>query len=343
MVMSKRSKKLSKRILALLYGCATFFFLTISVNAANISAFGDSITEGYGSSTGGYPPKLNSLLNDNNKPSVIANFGIGGEDTNHGYGRFDSVLASFAADMVLIMEGTNDVVEGIPVTTTQYNLQAMITVTKAAGKIPVLATISPSDRGDVADPIVNLWNPMMRALATSNSIKLADQGAALAPIWGGANYGDGLHPNDYGYQVIANTWYSTINAMISSTGAIVTSSSSSSGGGGGGGCFIATAAFGSPMEKNVVLLKEFRDAYLQTNSLGRQFVEQYYHFSPPAADFISRHENLRLLVRVFLYPLIAFSYVLLKLSLPMQLALATLMAVLCLVFSAVAIKRHRNA
>ena len=31
--------------------------------AADIAAFGDSITEGNGSTTGGYPPKLEGLLN----------------------------------------------------------------------------------------------------------------------------------------------------------------------------------------------------------------------------------------------------------------------------------------
>jgi lysophospholipase L1-like esterase len=340
MVLSKIIKRLSIHICTLLYCCATVFTITTSANAANITAFGDSLTLGAPSYTGGYPSKLNSMLNENGKPSVVSNQGVGGEDTYHGVYRFDSVLASFPAEIVLIMEGTNDVVEGIPVYSTQYNLQAMITATKAAGKTPVLATLVPSDRSDVAAPIANLWNPMLIALANSNSIKLADQGAALSPVWGAASNGDGLHPNDYGYQIMANTFYAVISPMITSNGAV---SSASSSGGGGGGCFIATAAFGSPIEKHVMLLKEFRDTRLLSNSLGRQFVNAYYHFSPPAADFISRHEVLKLIVRVFLYPLITLCYVLLKLSLPMQFGLAGLIVALCLVFTAVVVRRRRNA
>jgi hypothetical protein len=81
-------------------------------------------------------------------------------------------------------------------------------------------------------------------------------------------------------------------------------SSAASGGGGGGGCFIATAAFGSPMAPEVALLRAFRDSCLLTNSPGRLFVEVYYWISPPIADFISRDENLRQITRIILWPLV---------------------------------------
>jgi len=79
---------------------------------------------------------------------------------------------------------------------------------------------------------------------------------------------------------------------------------SSAASGGGGGCFIATAAFGSPMAPEVALLRAFRDSCLLTNSPGRLFVEFYYWISPPIADFISRDENLRQITRIILWPLI---------------------------------------
>jgi hypothetical protein len=75
-------------------------------------------------------------------------------------------------------------------------------------------------------------------------------------------------------------------------------------GGGSGSCFIATAAFGSPLEPRVMVLRKFRDAYLLTNKPGRWFVAQYYQLSPPLADFIRGHDNLRALVRVGLIPLV---------------------------------------
>jgi hypothetical protein len=90
----------------------------------------------------------------------------------------------------------------------------------------------------------------------------------------------------------------------------VTGSSSS----GGSGCFIATAAFGSKFEKHVQLLRRFRDLYLMPFSIGRAFVNTYYRYSPPVAEFIVDHDILRSIVRWSLMPLIGFSWMLLHIG-----------------------------
>ena len=76
-----------------------------------------------------------------------------------------------------------------------------------------------------------------------------------------------------------------------------------------GRCFIATAAYGSYMEQHVQVLRNFRDAFLMPSRVGSAFVSFYYHYSPPIADFIAKHDALRAMVRFVLAPLVAIGYV----------------------------------
>jgi len=70
------------------------------------------------------------------------------------------------------------------------------------------------------------------------------------------------------------------------------------------GCFIATAAFGSPVDPHVMSLRRFRDTRLLTNLPGRLFVSFYYRVSPPIAAFISHSQVLRTGTCILLLPVV---------------------------------------
>ena len=74
-------------------------------------------------------------------------------------------------------------------------------------------------------------------------------------------------------------------------------------------CFIATAAYGTPMAEEIEILREFRDEYLLITPVGKALVDFYYKVSPPMAQFITEHPSLKPIVRVGLFPAVAISAV----------------------------------
>jgi hypothetical protein len=70
------------------------------------------------------------------------------------------------------------------------------------------------------------------------------------------------------------------------------------------GCFIATAAYGTPMAHEIDALRTVRDKALLTNPLGRLAVAGYYAMSPPIARAITSDERLRAGARKILRPIV---------------------------------------
>jgi uncharacterized repeat protein (TIGR02543 family) len=74
--------------------------------------------------------------------------------------------------------------------------------------------------------------------------------------------------------------------------------------GGGGPCFIATAAYGTPMAAQIDTLRTFRDAYLLDSTVGTAFVDTYYRISPAVAEVVAKSPVLAAGVRIILIPMI---------------------------------------
>ena len=98
-------------------------------------------------------------------------------------------------------------------------------------------------------------------------------------------------------------------------------------------CFIATATFGSPLHPYVKILREFRDHYLLTNLIGRNFVILYYNYSPPIARTISKNVILKGMVKIFLIPAIILAGFMLKTTLMGKLIIMTLVVISCVIFT----------
>lgn len=72
-------------------------------------------------------------------------------------------------------------------------------------------------------------------------------------------------------------------------------------------CFVATAAYGTPLAAEIGALRRLRDRHLRTNALGRAAVALYEAVGPSLADAIRDDEDLRAAARASLAPLVALA------------------------------------
>jgi len=174
-------------------------------------AFGDSITFGVGDPEGGgYPPRLEALLEARGEDATVLNFGIPGETTAEGLSRIDEVLDE-GGDMLLLMEGTNDIGARISPETIRFNLQEMARRAETEGLLVTHLTIVPrlpTANFDGSNRVTGELAGLIRELAWSRGEDLADPFEVLlfrTPSFEQLYVGgdDRLHPNPSGYDVLA--------------------------------------------------------------------------------------------------------------------------------------------
>jgi lysophospholipase L1-like esterase len=193
------------------------------------AAFGDSITEGINfdelctcqcREECGYPRRAEGFLNGAGFKTVFSNRGRGGETTPMGLSRFDTFLdIERNSDVVLLMEGTNDVGR-ISRETTLFNLTEMAVRTEDAGLEAAHATLIPRWPGAVED-FDNVLNERLardlRDLAYDNGRRLFDPFDAFINTPGLFNlyYADVPedpvgHPNASGYDKLARVVFNVL-------------------------------------------------------------------------------------------------------------------------------------
>ena len=184
-------------------------------------AFGDSITEGYVSPpddvgrlvrTSAYPFLLEQILASRyvTQDIRVINAGKGGEHVRYASGRFDAELRRHRPDVLLLMEGTNDLYTGYEAGAEQAaaTLDGMVANALSAGIGPYIMTIAPW-RSAVYAPLVSSFNDRIRSIAARRGVPLVDvhqvlltgpcDGVQPIPCIGR----DDVHPTAQGYQLIA--------------------------------------------------------------------------------------------------------------------------------------------
>lgn len=179
-----------------------------------------------------YPGALQGLLaaRYTTQSVVVTNQGLRGERAGAPgtTSRFSSVVAGGQYQVVLLMEGSNDLsdrdsrLEAAAIT----NLGRMVRDAKSRGVRPYLATVPPmisnTARG-LAWSLVPGFNDQIRSLAAAEGITLVDVYGALNTAPTQYIGFDGLHPNETGYAKIAETFFTALKATLDNTPATSTS------------------------------------------------------------------------------------------------------------------------
>jgi parallel beta-helix repeat protein len=106
------------------------------------------------------------------------------------------------------------------------------------------------------------------------------------------------------------------------------------------GCFVATAAYGTPMANQVQILRDFRDQYMLTNPLGQAFVNLYYKTSPSIAEFIMDHPSLKPIVRGVLVPAVVMSTMIVNTTTAEKIAALVLLVLISVAVASWVIRRR---
>jgi lysophospholipase L1-like esterase len=197
------------------------------LSATKFLAFGDSFTEGVVSvgplmllhslaTPQAYPGKLHALLEARYtiQDFTMANHGIGGERAEQGVERLPGVLDATRPEVLLLMEGANDLARS-----TQNGIQraitALETMVKEAqrrGVIVFLATLPPERpaRRPRTAPLVPQLNAEIAKLAAAQGAILVDVYAAFKGDADPYIGNDGLHPTEAGYQFMAEVFFASI-------------------------------------------------------------------------------------------------------------------------------------
>ena len=199
-----------------------------------ILAFGDSLTEGqtilsndpydlFAPPETAYPTVLRQLLSARYIDQTITVFNRGrpGEQASRALSRFIATFVADTPDVVVLMEGYNDVKQNADDVAGIAN--AIAGVTELAGEarrrgarvfICTLAPGRPGGRIEIPRSALEFINERLRQVARAEGAVLVDVFSALASDVNGNVTIDGLHLTPLGYRRVAETVFAAIRADL---------------------------------------------------------------------------------------------------------------------------------
>jgi len=168
-----------------------------------IATFGDSLSAGFGAEPGkSYPDFLQKELDRRGLRYHVVNAGVSGDTTTDGVVRLATVIALKPA-ITIVEFGGNDGMRGLPVATTESNLDQIVTSLQGAGSKVVLAGMTlPPNYGP---QYIQSFEKVFRDVAARHKVPLIP--FLLEGVGGHPDLmqRDGIHPTAEGNQIVAAT------------------------------------------------------------------------------------------------------------------------------------------
>ncbi len=178
-----------------------------AAQSETILFLGDSLTAGYGLDPAlAFPALIQKKIDEAGLPYKVVNAGVSGDTSAGGVRRIDWLLKR-PVDVLFLELGANDGLRGIPLDSTEKNLQSIIDRTRESYpdcRIMIAGMMVPPNLGP---DYTARFQGIFKELAEKNHAVLMPfllEGVAGRPA---LNLPDGIHPTEEGHRIVArNVW-----------------------------------------------------------------------------------------------------------------------------------------
>jgi acyl-CoA thioesterase-1 len=178
---------------------------------------GDSLTAGYGLDvSASYPSIIQGYISQKGFDYEVVNAGVSGDTTAGGLRRLEWLLREDVSVLVIAL-GANDGLRGFDPSVSRSNLEKIIDAARAhSGDIRILfaGMYAPPNMGEEYG---KNYERMFREVAEKKEVQFLPfllEGVAGEPLF---NLSDGIHPNEEGYQKVADHVWKHLEPLLLNT------------------------------------------------------------------------------------------------------------------------------
>ena len=177
---------------------------------------GTSLTAGLGlDPDSAYPALIQRKADSAGVPMTVVNAGVSGETSAGALRRIDWVLRE-PLDVLVLETGANDGLRALRVDSTRANLAAIVDRTRQAHPAARVVVVQMEAPPNLGPDYTTRFRAMFPAVARASGATLApfllDRVAGVARL----NQGDGIHPNEAGARVVAETVWGALRPVLDS-------------------------------------------------------------------------------------------------------------------------------